>query len=356
MKILATLFASLLPLFSLSALQEYQIIDMGLTKYEKSTTCSINDLGQVCGIFLDHKKYVYFFDSKENKFNYTQVDTITPPFINNQSKIYGSYLYRKEENSLRFHQESVYCWENPQSYFTYFNFHDIGFPQSQKQEGMQELKRNILMDVNDQGQFTLVNTGDPEKQLNDHSNFKFRTWVFDETIQEITNPKVDFAIKINNNSLVLGFSLMNGVIPTVYNLKNGKTTVLPFPEGSFGTAINDKDQIAGAYLDPNDKERKSGFLLDYTTYDFLTIDNFFPHAINNHGVIIGHFMESNKPAIWEKGCLCDISDLVDLIDNNGQQWESIKRLTDINDEGYIVGHGIVKGKEHALLLIPVNIE
>lgn len=345
-------------------MQDYQIIDMGLSKFETSEATSINNLGQICGSYQEkNKTFAFFYDETEKKFNYTNIPTSSMLVINNKSEIYGSYWSRTNDGVWEFDQESTFRWENPQSYFTYFNFYYMGYPSSQRQASFTETKRVILFDANDHGETILVNSSTIDNNYR-FDNFKYRTWVGSDYFEEITSPQFQAGLKINNNSLILGCFFENAPSPmpfgkktpkvSIYNLKNGNIDVLPFPGAAFGNDLNDKDQIAGVFFDPKNG-KVQGFLTDIVSSDFISIENFSPTALNNHGLMVGKFYEGekkNKPALWDNGCLCDVTELVQLVDNQGQVWDSIDALFDVNDEGAIVGKGTLNGKKHGLLLIP----
>jgi hypothetical protein len=73
--------------------------------------------------------------------------------------------------------------------------------------------------------------------------------------------------------------------------------------------------------------------------------------------VIGYTLHSpNKdaPAIWEMGQLTLMSDLMTLVDDKGNEWERIDEVTDINDLGEIIGQGVINGKPHGFLLVPIH--
>ena len=114
--------------------------------------------------------------------------------------------------------------------------------------------------------------------------------------------------------------------------------------------------IRDSYYD-SAKSKIQGFLTDNANSDILPIDNFCPIALNNNSVIVGRFQDGekkNKPAIWDNGCLNDLMEVVDLVDDMGNIWESLDALIDLNDEGYIIGNGTIHGQPHGFLLVPAN--
>jgi len=59
-------------------------------------------------------------------------------------------------------------------------------------------------------------------------------------------------------------------------------------------------------------------------------------------------------AIMLNGELSCLEDLTNLTDDNGNTWDSIQNVVDINDAGLILGHGKINGKTYPVLLKPIS--
>jgi hypothetical protein len=343
----------LLQFNSLFALTEkYQLIDLGLLAHEESEATSINHQGQICGHFLKGKTNYLFIWEKGKKYNYSYQRISTNPVINNDGHIYGSSLSRVKRGLWELDQESIFKWENPFSYFTYFNVSNIGFPPSLYSTAYVE-HRTAFWDVNDLGQVLTMNQNVINTKLN------YEIWLYDNhEFVRIDNPDFNAAIKINNQSQLLCYFFdgpfgSRTMKTAVHHLNDGTTHYLPFAE-SKGYDLNDLGEVVGIFF-TLDTHRIHGFFGN-PSGEILKIDNFVPKALNNHRQIIGKYLDGEKkgkPAIWDDGVLRDLSDLTELVDDQGNQWHSLDILIDINDRGEIIGEGLYMGKTHAFLLIPL---
>lgn len=347
----------------LFAEKHYQLVNLGLLDCQTSLASSINNHGQVSGIYKTSWGYSIFVWDPLKGLNNTGVELATFPIINNQGDIFGSYSCLLDKKSGDYVQEYVFKWQNPLEYLTFFNFRTLYYPASQ-QSNPYVAKRSIVRDVNDLGQILVANKLLDRIQENFSSlseENEYKAWIYDQgCFFKIEEPSF-IALKINNSSEVLGimFTAENGLFKSesfktvIYETKTQTFHPLSIRD-CLGADINDKGQVVGVFYDPsNDSIR--GFLKDPFN-DITCLDNFIPKSINNQGQIIGKFMDGewkNKPALWDNGSLCDLSDLVHLIDNEGHAWDSLDVLLDINDEGHIVGYGKYKGNKHGFLLVPV---
>ena len=208
------------------------------------------------------------------------------------------------------------------------------------------------------------------KIFNFEKETHYAVWIFENgSVTKISNDQFKAAFKINNNSQVLGcqfteisekvgsvtYSTKKTEVKTaIYDLNDQSVRVLQFPSDSLGADINDKGQVAGVFYNQIEKTMQ-GFLGD-PAVDLIVIEELNPKALNNNGQIIGTFLhgeKKGKPAFWDNGVLLDIADITDFVDDQGNTWESIDRIEEINDHGMIVGSGKYKGKVHGLLLKPL---
>jgi hypothetical protein len=374
-KLVILILVALFPISNLPA-QMYRLVDMGLLDFTESDATGINNKGQVCGTGVDENQELVFVWDSENKLKTSKIIPSSKPIINNDTILFGSKIGRLIKDQWEFNQETVYKWENPFSYFTFYYFKNLGYPKSQENEAFSRIfKKSTVWDANDKQQVLVMNQckfGIKNDGFAFDRETDYMVWVFDNGyFTRIDNDQFNAGFKINNNSQVIGCQFKNNknrlnlgtqksdIKAAIYDLNDKSVHVLQFSSSSIGWDINDKGQIVGVFYDEIENATK-GFLkgeLDDPVADLIVIDNFYPSALNNNEQIIGRFLKGlnkNKPALWDKGILLDIADITDLVDDNGHIWESIDTLEDINDQGMIVGKGKYMGRVHGLLLIPLT--
>jgi hypothetical protein len=359
--LLLTLFLS----FNLYATERYQLIDLGLLNHQASEATSINKQGQICGTYRNYNKnYVYIWDPVQ-KINYTRIRTSVKPLINNHTEIFGSQWLLATDGFWEFDQESIFCWNNPLSYFTFLNITGLGFPKDASRTSPSDQERTVLWGANDHRQLIVMDT-DSIKDLFQEApwGFKYRVWIYHNgTYKQINHAQFHVGLSINNQSQVLGcfcedkdvINKNHRVMTSVYDIKDGTTRVLKFPGPSIGRDINDHGQVVGTFYNPLTNETQ-GFMGDPSS-NLLVFDCFSPYALNNQNQAIGKFLageKKDKPAIWDNGQLFDLMEVVDLRDDQGHLWDSLNELIDINDENYIIGKGRYKGATHGFLLVPIS--
>ncbi|MBA3239054.1 MAG: hypothetical protein H0T62_12000 [Parachlamydiaceae bacterium] len=356
---------------SLMSFEQYQIINLGLQDYKSSRVTSVNDKGWISGIVNDGS-YNYIFVLDENKKmakRYERMDTARP-LINNNNEVFGSLITRTQRGDWIFDEEVVYKWENPFNYFQYFNFYQIGRPDGQW-SGPYNFKSTVVWDVNDLGQILVMNNPTISSAIDELSNNS--VWVYDDKLKndalwfqdgfhKIEDPNFTAGYKINNHSQILGSTLEGSKIDrnrmervSVYNFAEESLRVLDFPDASWGYDINDNGQVVGGFYDPNDDIIK-GFLAE-PTGQVIEISNLDPDLISNQGDVFGTYIygqKKNQPAMWKDGQTVDFKELVNLVDDMGNTWDSIGEIVDVNNKGYLIGNGKIKGVRHGFLLKPIS--
>lgn len=336
----------------------YQIIDLGLSQYDSSEPTCINNKGEICGVYTDCN-YDYAFIWANGESNYKYLRSPLRTFITDSSTIYGSYYDWVSRGFWDLDQETLYKWENPFSYFTGINTTDLGFPSTLYSTG-HRLFTVGLWDANNQDQLLVMD----KRVIN--RNYEYEVWVYDkDKFIKIKNPYLNAATRINNHSQIMGFYfedlyscngepiLEKGKKTVIYNLKDGSISLFDMADETWGEDLNDLGEVAGLIKGSNGK--LMGFF--GTPDEYVKIPNFSPCALNNCGQVIGHLLHApyqEAPAIWEMGKLLLMSDLISLVDNKGNTWDRIDELTDINDLGEIIGQGVLNGKPHGFLLVPVH--
>ncbi len=130
-----------------------------------------------------------------------------------------------------------------------------------------------------------------------------------------------------------------------------------FATSSRASDINDGGQVVGFYQIPGPDERLRLFLYENSNYEEIAIleyDSIFASSeaikINNVGEIVVTDFGSFQGYLIKDSVQYN---LLDIIDDPNEDWDDIKRVSGINDAGWIVG----TGKHHgsfgtAFLMIP----
>ncbi|SEG15406.1 PEP-CTERM sorting domain-containing protein [Nitrosomonas ureae] len=313
-------------LFSASANASWSIMDLG----ESVFATSINDSGQITGSVNVNTEFERAFITDSNGLNIREINSIGSVSlgneINNSGQILGVYF---NGNS----------WSN--------------FITQQNGNGMVDLpieNANTFEGINDKGQLIVGFIGNNDSQYNNN------------IIDIVPLPGLDtFARSLNNSGQVVGY----------YVNEEGRRHA--FITGSDGKGIKDigtfedkfyKNSIA---IDVNESGQTAGVLIrefGFGSQAFITGDdgvgiirlgtlggNYSEAiAINDHGQAVGvsgNFNGSGVSSfIYANGGLTDLLGLDVFI---GSGWSDII-VTDINNNGQIVGHGNLNNEQHSFLL------
>jgi len=336
----------------------YQLTNLGLHKYSFSKVTSINNNDYICGHLLDGiVPNIFVLDEKKQLAIRNETLRSLRFIINNSNAVFGSIITHAEDYYWIFNTETVFRWQNPMLHFQYFHFYYLGAPYNQHSTS-EVFKRNIVWDANDLGQILIMNN----ISIKDAAAYINHIWVYDKkSFYKISHIKLDAAIKINNHSQILGifYTATDGSkikLPntSIYDFNNKTIQVLDLPGPSIGADINDHGQVVGVCYNIHQK-KVMGFLTE-SSGNITFIDNFSPIAINNHEMVIGTYLEGafkDRPALYIDGYVYSLTEVVDPTDDTGLTWDSLDAIVDINDKGWIIGNGVIDGKEHGFLLKPI---
>jgi len=122
---------------------------------------------------------------------------------------------------------------------------------------------------------------------------------------------------------------------------------------SWAYDVNDSGLVVGtAYSNPAGSWRAFSWSAESGMIDLGSFGGRInrANAVNNAGQIVGESYDASQTyhaCLWEDGTMTDLNDL--LLPGSG--W-SLLSASGINEAGWIVGHGSVKGEIHAYLLVP----
>ncbi len=357
-----TLF--LLHLTALTAVeQKYQLVDLGLQNCTFSKATCINNNGCICGYFIKNNNTHLFVLDLDKKLATRKVNLDSNHlFINNHNEIFGSLIQRTEDFSWIYDEEVIFKWQNPFKYFQFLNFKNLSCPDTQHAHAF-DFKDNVVWGANDLGQVLVLNKRSYKDAMVELPFPRPALWIYNnKKFHKIDEEKVEAAFGLNNHSQVLGcFHTGNSLLQnrrshtSIYNFNDKTVQVIDLPGSSLGNDINDMGQVVGIFYNPQE-EMIMGYLYE-ASGQIIYLENFSPEAINNNYQMIGHYIydkKKDKPALFKDGTLYDIMDLISLIDDHGNTWDSLDYLTDINDSGYIIGNGTLHGISHGFLLKPVK--
>ncbi|MBS0654839.1 MAG: hypothetical protein JSR46_03595 [Verrucomicrobia bacterium] len=358
---LKLLFLALFQVANLFSIPQYQIIDLGLQQYTSTKVTSINDNGWVSGIIKDGGyTYIFVLDENKNLAKRAEKMFVRRPLINNSNEVFGTVIVWTGSGQWEFETDMVYKWTNPFSYFQCLYFQHLGLPWEHSWAyGIN--KDGNVWDINELGQILVMNSTsltEAEDEL-----FENKIWIYEgDDFYKIEDKNFTAGFKINNASQVLGSTVTGSVLDknrmdkaSVYDHKDKSIRIFDFPDRSVGTDINDNGQVVGTYYDPQEKIFE-GFLADLSG-NITKISNFEPDVISNRGEIIGTYIYGKKKdqlALWKDGTVTDLKEVVDLVDDQGNKWDSIDSIVACNNAGYLIGNGTINGHRHGFILAPIQ--
>lgn len=208
---------------------------------------------------------------------------------------------------------------------------------------------------------------------------------------DIGTPHYTWGFAINNNSQAVGYAYLRSYVDNAFISQNGVMTDIGTLGGleSRAYGINNNGQVVGwanptnsdsvrrafvwqnnvmtdlgigAAFGINDSGVIVGNSAPYAGYASIWQNNtrtdiVMPHGgtfvdINNSGQVVGYSYSSGsiteRAFLWQNGVLTDLNSLIAA--DSGWLLEGANA---INDNGYIVGSGVIDGQTRAYLLVPV---
>ena len=162
-----------------------------------------------------------------------------------------------------------------------------------------------------------------------------------------------FARAINDSSQTVGWATNLAGDRRAFLYENGTMSDLGTLGGSRSEAryINASGQVVGFATNSINRRRaflyENGGMVDLGTLGGMESEG---RAINDQGDIVGWANDSNgirQGFLYQNGNMIDLCGLVDCI---AMGWDTLELPYDINENGDIVGRGIMDGKFRAFLI------
>lgn len=157
---------------------------------------------------------------------------------------------------------------------------------------------------------------------------------------------------INDNNIMVGMEYYQGANRAITLRLDGSVNDLGVSDFSRAIAINNLGDIVGfASRGLQDQAHYGGFLWQNGVITDLGApsdhSDFIPYSINDDGSIVG--TASQEAYIWKNGVFTNLNDSIPT-----DSGFLLKRATDINSSGQIVGYGLGSDNlGHAFLLNPI---
>jgi probable HAF family extracellular repeat protein len=175
------------------------------------------------------------------------------------------------------------------------------------------------------------------------------------------HPRIFTPVSIEDSGVIVGAVGLHGGDPTAALRQDGVFTLLSEPENAISVArdMNADGTVAGIFFTGEGQHSHAAIWVDGVLTDLGIPDGFWHSdvfAINNLGQVVGNTRPqgiAGEPPQDPHGMLWWNGETIDLTEAliNGQGWE-IELLSDINDQGQIVGIGRFNNEQRAILLTP----
>lgn len=318
----------------------FHIQDLSTLENQSSVATSINESGQVVGAFtLGEKRRAFFWDPNNG---------LIPTYLTLSKKEFFWEPKIDQEGGL------ITASEGEQSWISSL-FCSLPYQPGYWTPENGSLERPVPRSWG-KNRVTIVASNLNGEYIVSDKEKSFFAVLHEGQYHKILKEMFDDVQDMNNSGKVIGTvykEIGNHKIPRVaiYSLPEDKHSTVPLKWKAFGRGINDHGDIIGVFENEAKGERE-GFLL---THDkkFIPLGAFHPTAINNQQRIIGEKLVDNAstPFLYKEGRLINLN-YVCHIQNPQNPWQKITRVYDINDQGQIVGKGLIHFAEHAVLLTP----
>ncbi len=310
----------------------YEIVDLGVlgTKtYAESYATAINNLGQVVG-------YSYF--PNDSPFTYRhaflyengQMSDLTPNTIassdaqdiNDSGQIVGHV-----DGRAVIYQDGI--------------IKDIGT--------LRPYGKTQATGINNYGQVTGWTSGDA---INNYHAFLYENGTMTDldTLRPDQNSYESYGQAINDQGHIVGDSSATWGNGFIYEDGNMEALLLPY---SWARDINNSGEIVGFARDTYNSLNQAFIFSDetFSTLTGLNAKTSYANALNEHGAAVGHYylegISHSLAFLYDGNNMLDLNDLI-----ANDDWLLLS-AADINENGQIVGNGLINGQTHAFLMTPV---
>lgn len=295
--------------FSLFACPKYKVLDLGTFTYSNSEALQINDNLDILGNF---ENGAFFFWS---------IDTGFKGFGRGSTKMNstGRIALSEERSCCQGRQFDIFTLD-PKSNKRM----GLGFRDGNAQKVVAINNLNQIIFEGNSGLSVWSNNG--IKQIHD---------LFDR----------NHPIFINDKSEIYGTakSPYGYLVARCYQLDTGKTfDINPSMKKNF--QVVNINKIGQAIIHWKSATEEGAFLWPLGQQLPLTV-----RKINDAGQML-----DKDTYFWDKGQKYEINSLLDLEHDQNTPFEKIVRINDINNDGIMVGKGLVNGCSHAVLIVPMK--
>jgi len=338
---------------------DFAIQDLGTLTTNESIVSGINNQNTIVGYSKQADYANDFMWKANNGLTFLPYTTYQSPYqspcINNLNQVVSIFWHRTNHwfaNNTR--SKHIYIYDNGQ-------LQVIAPPKHWKSERLEDWQNSSYSFYNQDLGILAFNNNQQILIANapvSHKATRFAIWQ-NATFTEIDSNIINDAYGMNNEGVILGRKWIqkeNINIPmlVLYNPKDGTIVEITKDVNIINRKLNDQGQVIIFQALKNPVGFK-GSLWD-PERGLIELENFGPIALNNCNQIIGlkiSEFQNNKivPLMWTPS---EVIPLTQFIESNDLEsiWSEITSIDGINDNGYIIGHGLFDGKKHAFVLVP----
>lgn len=334
----------------------FKIQDIGTLSNFKAVAHDMNNHNRVVGHFVDYdgERYNFTWDVDNQFIPFPHKTCFYQPLsINNHDQIAAIFWHRTNYWLFENQQLKHVCLIEKNGSLT-----DLGAPSQWKMQVLHDWQTAsawekddlAIVDFNDCGQLVLTNSSERMKAKH------FAIWEKGR-FESIDPDKISIVYAINNQGLLLARHWVkkdkgNYPMLVLYDRKNQTMQEIVKDIDLEERQLNDRGQVLLNYSIRDGNNVTTRACLWDPQNGLTTWEGFVAIAMNNCDQVIGWQLSAERasiPMLWHKG---EWIDLEKAIVNQGELlWREI-HVSEINDQGYILGSGSFDGKDHPFILIP----